>query len=265
MRAVAPLIEQLAVLDVDVLLCGEPGVGKERIARALHRRSRRCAGVFVIVNCTMRPPERLEIELFGGAIGPSRRGALRTRQGALVEAAGGTVYLDEIDAMPRHTQARLLEALDDQEFLDVSVTQPPGLSARVIAAATTDPRRLVALGQLRADLHERLGVVAITIPPLRERRQELRELVEMLLAHYAARYGGEPVSVRPETMDRLVAHSWPGNLPQLENVVERIVLNRGDAWVAEELDRAGQGDAAAPRARVRPAGRLGGSMPGAMA
>jgi transcriptional regulator with PAS, ATPase and Fis domain len=203
------------------------------------------------VNCAVGPVERLEAELFG--VDASGAGAQRReRPGALDEAARGTVYLDELEAMPLSAQARLVQALEDQEYLRLGATAPTRLSARLIAAAVDDPARLVALGRFRADLYDRLRVVTITIPPLRERRQEIAELVGLLMDRYATQYRGGPVRLRPETLQRLVDHSWPGNIPQLENVVERIVLNGTDHWVADELDAAASD---APGARRDPAPR----------
>ena len=236
-RVVGSLLEQLAALDVDLLLVGERGVGKERIAREVHYRSPRRTGAFVVLNCEIRPTERLATELFGAAAAatPSRA---RLRHGALADAAGGTLYLDEINALLPQTQARLLDAFETQQLPSDEGSQPGGVFPRIIASAVTDIGHLVSAGRFRLDLYERLRAVALAIPPLRHRRDELPDLVLRLLAHYAGQYGGDPVSLAPETMQRLVAHSWPGNLPQLENIIERIALHRSDAWVAEELERA---------------------------
>ena len=258
-RVAGPLIEQLAAVDVDVLLLGERGVGKERIARELHGRSLRHASAFVVVNCESRPAERLEVELFGPAAGGVTR-RTRRRNGALDDAAGGTIYLDEVDALPPQTQARLFDALENQQVPSAEGSPSVRVFPRVIASAITDLARLVSAAQFRLDLYERLRVVTIAIPPLRERREELPGLVHRLLAQYAGQYGGETVAVTAKTMESLVNHSWPGNVPQLENIIERIALHRSDAWVAEELERASvleHRKSSAPAGhRARPARRV---------
>jgi two-component system response regulator PilR (NtrC family) len=236
-RAAASLVPQLTTADVDVLLCGERGVGKERLAREIHRRSARQAGRFAVGSCTARPVERLEAELFG----VQRRGTLRRvrhRPGLLHEAADGTIYLDEIEALPRSTQARLIQALEEREFVPLGTARRTPLCARLITSTTVDPAGLVTAGTLRADLYDRLRAVTIVVPPLRKRRDEIPDLVDALLARYVAHYGATQVEIRDDTMQRLVHHRWSGNIPELENVVERIALTQSDAWVAAELDRA---------------------------
>jgi two-component system response regulator AtoC len=236
MHRVEVMVNRVAGTDAAVLISGESGVGKELVARELHRRSPRHPRPFVKVNCAALPLELLESELFGHERG-AFTGAHRAKPGKFELAHMGTMFLDEIGEMPVPLQAKLLHVLQDHAFARLGSQRDVRVDVRVIAATNTDLEALVSAGTFRTDLYYRLNVVRIHVPPLRERRQEIPGLVEFFLGRYAERYGRRRRTLNADTLERFMAHPWPGNVRQLENMVKRIVALDSDAWVLLELAR----------------------------
>ncbi len=223
------MLDRLVEGEFPVLLVGESGTGKELAARALHAHGRRRDGPFVAVNVAAIQADLLESELFGHVKG-AFTGADRHRPGLVREAEGGTLFLDEVTEMPLELQAKLLRFLEDRSVRPVGGDATIPVDLRVVAATNRDPRRAVADGRFREDLYYRLAVVSVAIPPLRERRADLPELVDAFLAAAAnARGGGGVRRATPELLDALARRSWPGNLRELRNVVLRLdALTEGD-------------------------------------
>jgi two-component system, NtrC family, response regulator AtoC len=246
MRRIDEIVTRVASTDVTVLISGESGVGKEVVARTLHRRSRRRDRPFVKVNCAALPLELLESELFGHERG-AFTGAHQQKLGKFELADQGTIFLDEISETPLALQAKLLHVVQDHEFARVGSERDIRVDLRIVAATNRDLSRHIADGTFRADLFHRLNVLHIRVPPLRERREEIPVLVDHFLARYGRKYGGGPSEVSPATLERLWRYSWPGNVRELENVVQRIVV-LGTEAVAEEL-----GDPQTPQTPPSPA------------
>ena len=223
MTALARLNE-VAPLDVTVLLCGETGTGKELFARAVHERSRRVHKPFVRVNCSALPPTLIESELFGHERG-AFTGAISMRQGRFELADGGTLFLDEIGDLAPELQAKLLRALQEGEFERVGSSKIRSVDVRVVAATNVDLDRAVAEGRFRADLYYRLNVYQITLPPLRARRGDIPDLVWSLIKLHQANLTRHITTIPDDVMDVLVRHDWPGNVRELENVVERALIH----------------------------------------
>jgi transcriptional regulator with GAF, ATPase, and Fis domain len=235
MRSVYDCIRKVAPRDSTVLICGETGTGKELAARAVHQNSGRAARPFVAVNCAALTEPLLESELFGHEKG-AFTGAVVMKKGKFEVADGGTIFLDEIGELAPALQAKLLRALQEQEFERVGGTRPIKVDVRVVAATNHDLQAAVAAGRFRQDLWYRLNVVAITMPPLRLRRTD----IPMLAAHFAARFGrGRAVELSPDALDALRAYDWPGNVRELENAIERaVVLGGCNNIVADDLPEA---------------------------
>jgi len=242
MRQVLTMVERVADSDVSVLITGESGVGKEVIARELHRRSTRRAKNFVKVNCAALPADLLESELFGHERG-AFTGAQATRVGKFEYANEGTIMLDEIGEMPASLQAKLLHVLQDSTFTKLGSNRPVSIDVRILAATNRDLETMIRSGQFREDLYYRLQVIEIHVPPLRERRAEILPLAEFFLIKYSARYGRSVGRMSARLRDALVNYAWPGNVRELENVVKRHVILQDDAMVLAELERAPSGDA----------------------
>jgi two-component system response regulator AtoC len=236
MRDVMTMVERVADSDVSVLLTGESGVGKEIIARELHRRSDRRPRPFVKVNCAALPSELLESELFGHERG-AFTGAQIARIGKFEFASGGTIMLDEIGEMPVALQAKLLHVLQDREFTKIGSNRNVPVDVRVIAATNRDLAAMMRSGQFRDDLYYRLQVIEIRVPPLRQRRDEIVGLAEYFLRRYAERYGRPLVTTSPRLRDALVEYAWPGNVRELENMVKRFVILRDESMILAELQR----------------------------
>src|SRR5512145_909521 len=216
MREIQSIVEQAARADVTVLVCGETGVGKELVARAIHARSPRRRAPFVKVNCAAVPRELLESELFGHERG-AFTGAHQRKPGRFEMADGGTIFLDEIGELHPALQAKLLHVLQDGEFSRVGGRNNVTVDVRVICATNRDLVREVAAGRFREDLFYRLNVINILVPPLRERREEIPGLVRYFAERYGRLFNFPEPSISPEDMQALVAHAWPGNIRELEN------------------------------------------------
>jgi DNA-binding NtrC family response regulator len=223
LRTVLSHVSKVAPTDSTVLITGETGTGKELIARALHKRSPRSARAFVAVNCAAMPSSLIASELFGHEKG-AFTGALQRRQGRFELADGGTIFLDEVGELPPETQIMLLRVLQEGEFERVGGCGPIRTNARVIAATNRDLQAAVAGGSFRADLFYRLNVFPLDVPALRERRADVPLLVEYFTHRYAKRVGKRIRSVTKETSKLFQSYGWPGNIRELQNVIERAVI-----------------------------------------
>jgi two-component system response regulator AtoC len=236
MQAIQGTIEQIANTDVTVLIQGESGVGKEIVAREIHERSSRAAGEFVKVNCAALPEQLLESELFGYEKG-AFTGAFARKQGKFEHANGGTMFLDEIGEMSPGLQAKLLQVLQDREFSRLGGHDVISVDVRVVCATHRPLEEMVRDRRFREDLYFRLNVVNIRIPPLRERREEIAELADSFLQRYAVKYG-RPTPVPSEELSRaLLAHDYPGNVRELENLMKRVVVLESESAVLADLRR----------------------------
>ncbi|PJB97243.1 MAG: hypothetical protein CO080_00715 [Nitrospirae bacterium CG_4_9_14_0_8_um_filter_70_14] len=225
----------LTTNDLTVLLLGESGVGKERVARAIHENSARRDGPFVAVNCAAVPESLLESELFGHERG-SFTGATEQRRGKFELAAAGTLLLDEVGDLPLALQAKLLRVLQEREFYRVGGSQPIAVGARIIAASNQDLAAAVAGGRLRKDLYYRLHVATLTLPPLRDRPEDIPLLVAHFLRQAATRLGVEPPALDDDCLLHLSRQPWPGNVRELENLIQRLcAFARGGRLTWEEV------------------------------
>jgi len=223
LQAVLAHVAKVASTDSTVLITGETGTGKELIARAIHKRSPRSARAFVAVNCAAIPSSLIASELFGHEKG-AFTGALQRRQGRFELADGGTLFLDEVGELPAETQMMLLRVLQERDFERVGGSGSIRVDVRVIAATNRDLHAAVADGIFRADLFYRLNVFPLDVPPLRDRRSDVPLLVEYFLHRYAMRIGKRIHSVSKETSTLLQSYDWPGNIRELQNVIERAVI-----------------------------------------
>jgi len=223
LKEVLSRVSKVAPTDATVLLTGETGTGKELIARAIHKRSQRSAKAFVTVNCAAVPQTLIGSELFGHEKG-AFTGALQRRMGRFELAEGGTIFLDEIGELPAETQSALLRVLQEREFERVGGTQTIRSDVRVIAATNRDLKAAMMNGTFRSDLFYRLQVFPIEIPPLRERREDIPLLVEYFIDRYASKMGKKIRSLSQKSLDLLRSYFWPGNIRELQNVVERAVI-----------------------------------------
>jgi len=231
MQEVFRFIEQVATSRATVLIHGESGTGKELVAQAIHRRSPRAARPFVVVNSNSIPTDLLEANLFGHVRG-AFTGATAAKQGLIETASGGTILFDEISTVAPEVQAKLLRVMQEKEFLPLGALESRSVDVRILAATNEDLRDLVAAGRFREDLYYRLNVLSLTLPPLRERMEDIPLLLDHFLRKYNEESGKTVRGVTPDVLERFMAHPWPGNVRELENVVERgVVLARG-----EEID-----------------------------
>jgi len=222
MQPIRDLVGKVAATNTTVLLRGESGVGKEVVARAIHKASPRAAKQFLKVNCAALPSELLESELFGHEKG-AFTGAYRQKPGKFEAAHQGTLLLDEIGEMPLRLQAKLLHVLQDGEFSRVGGEKIIDTDVRLIAATNRDLEASMRAHQFREDLYYRLNVIEIRIPPLRERREEIAILADHFLKKFNAQYG-RAVDVPAETVRAFLEYEWPGNIRELENAVKRVVV-----------------------------------------
>ncbi len=235
MQEVLDLVRRVAPSDATVLLRGESGTGKELIAKAIHYASDRRSGPLVKVNCAALPETLLESELFGHEKG-AFTGAFAMRKGRFEIADGGTLFLDEIGDLPAHLQAKLLRVLQEKEFERVGSNRAITTDVRIITATHRDLEQLMREGSFREDLYYRLNVVTIILPPLRERRQDLPALIEHFLRKFAEKNGKPIQGFSRDARDALLRYDYPGNVRELENLVERaIVLTRDDVVSLGEL------------------------------
>jgi PAS domain S-box-containing protein len=223
LKAVLARIDKVAPTDSIVFITGETGTGKELVARAIHKRSPRSARAFVSVNCAAIPAPLIASELFGHEKG-AFTGAHQRRLGRFELAEGGTIFLDEIGELPMETQIALLRVLQDQKFERLGGNQPIRANARVITATNRDLQAAIEAGSFRSDLFYRLNVFPIEIPPLRERKEDIPILVEYFIHRYAGKLGKKIRSASRKTLDLLQAYSWPGNIRELQNVIERSII-----------------------------------------
>ncbi len=259
MQEIYRVLARLMPTDLTVMIYGESGTGKELVARALHDYGKRRRGTFVAVNMAAIPRELIESELFGHEKGAFTGATLRS-SGRFEQAAGGTLFLDEIGDMPLEAQTRLLRVLQEGEYTTVGGRTPIRADVRIIAATHRDLRQMVRQGLFREDLYYRLSVVPIRLPPLRERREDIPELVRHFFAE-AQEEGLAAKSIDPEAMEALKSYPWPGNVRELENLVRRLAV----LYSQETIDRAvveselSEGKAAEPAAAPA-AESLGGAV-----
>jgi two-component system, NtrC family, response regulator AtoC len=249
MRGIAQVIEQVSDSDVTVLIRGESGVGKELVARAIHQRSTRQNRPFVKVNCAALPSELLESELFGHERG-AFTGAATTRIGKFEQADTGTLMLDEIGEMPPALQAKLLHVLQDAEFTKLGSNKRIQVDVRIVAATNRDLEKMMTNGQFREDLYYRLKVIELTVPPLRERRDELATLTDFFVARYSRKYNRPLKPISEELRQLFLQYDWPGNIRELENMIKRVVILQDEHLVVREIQRNLQRHAANAAAAV---------------
>jgi len=249
---VLALAETVAPTDATLLIGGESGTGKEVLARYVHDLSGRAQGTFLSINCGALPEGLLESELFGHVKG-AFTGAVRDREGLLVAARGGTFFLDEVGEMSPATQVKLLRAIQEREVMPVGSTERVALDVRIIAATNRQLEEEVRLGRFRSDLYYRLNVIALQLPPLRERREDVPLLAAHFLERLGAPDGGAPRTLSDEALSVLMRYDWPGNVRELENALERaVIMSRGAVIGPEALPARVR---AAPTARLVCAGR----------
>jgi DNA-binding NtrC family response regulator len=246
MREVVSLIANVAPSDASVLIYGESGTGKELLARSVHEQSRRSGNAFVDINCGALTESVLESELFGHKKG-AFTGAVSNRRGLFEEASGGTLFLDEIGELTLSVQVRLLRVLQEEQVRPVGSSTSYQVDVRIVAATNRDLEKEVAAGRFREDLYYRLNVVMVRVPPLRERREDLPGLAQYLLERKCAEAGKAIEGFTGDAMERLLTSEWPGNIRELENVIERaVVLAQGRQITVDLLEGQKAGKRPAP-------------------
>jgi transcriptional regulator with GAF, ATPase, and Fis domain len=233
-------VAKVAGTDSTVLITGETGTGKELIARAIHKRSSRASRAFVSVNCAAIPRDLIASELFGHEKG-AFTGALQRRLGRFELADGGTLFLDEVGELPAETQVALLRVLQEREFERMGGGRPIRTDVRVITATNRDLPAAIAAGTFRSDLYYRINVFPVHTPPLRERREDIRLLVEYFIDRFASKSGKKIRRIDKRSLDRLQAYPWPGNIRELQNIIERSVIvcdtedfSVDESWLSHE-------------------------------
>jgi DNA-binding NtrC family response regulator len=237
MRRVMAQIERVAASEARICIYGETGTGKELVARTLHEKSNRSAGPFVTLNCAAVPAELIESELFGHEKG-SFTGAAQRHTGKFEQAHRGTLFLDEIGDMPHAMQAKLLRVLEEGEVERIGAARPIAVDVRVVVATHRNLEQLVESGGFRRDLYHRVVVFPVVLPPLRQRPEDLPALVEHFVHQVSAQNGWKPVSFTDEAIDALKQYTWPGNIRELRNVVERLLLLAGTVINTEAVQLA---------------------------
>lgn len=227
-------VERVAPTDSTVLVLGETGTGKELIAHAIHKLSARCGRPFVKLNCSAIPFDLLESELFGHEKG-AFTGAIAQKIGRFEMADTGTIFLDEIGDLPPALQPKLLRVLQEQEFERLGSGRPHRINVRVVTATHRDLAEMVAHNEFRSDLYYRLNVFPVLLPPLRERRQDIPELVLHFVETFSRRMGKPIRHVPPETLEAFTLYSWPGNVRELQNLIERAVIRSNDGVLSNPL------------------------------
>ena len=236
MRNIATVIEQVADSDVTVLIRGESGVGKELVSRAIHQRSTRKSRPFVKVNCAALPAELLESELFGHERG-AFTGAATTRIGKFEQADAGTLFMDEIGELKPALQAKLLHVLQDADFTKLGSNKRIQVDVRVVAATNRDLEKMLLSGEFREDLYYRLKVIELTVPALRERRDEVPTLTDFFVARYSRKYNRPLKPISDQLRSMFLQYDWPGNIRELENMIKRVVILQDEHLVVREIER----------------------------
>jgi formate hydrogenlyase transcriptional activator len=234
LEAVLEQVERVAPTDSTVIIQGETGTGKELIAHAIHNLSSRCGRPFVRLNCAAIPLDLLESELFGHEKG-AFTGAIAQKIGRFELADKGTLFLDEIGDIPPALQPKLLRVLQEQEFERLGSTRTHQVDVRLVAATNRDLEEMVNHGQFRSDLYYRLNVFPVQLPPLRERREDIPALVSHFVERFGRRMGREIDNIPPETMSALSSYQWPGNIRELQNLIERAVILSNDGVLPNPL------------------------------
>jgi DNA-binding NtrC family response regulator len=246
MQKIYRRIIQVAATDSTVLITGESGTGKEVAARAIHKNSARRDQPFVAVDCTALAENLLESELFGHVKG-SFTGAIQTKMGLLMVADSGTLFLDEISNISLSTQAKLLRVLQERQVTPIGGTQPVSFNIRLVAASNRNLKQMVSEGKFREDLFFRLNIIPLDLPPLRERKGDIPLLIHHFVNKFIAETGKELRGIAPDAMQFLENYSYPGNVRELVNIIERaVVLAEGDIIQKENLELSDSSDAAAP-------------------
>ncbi|MFO7875931.1 MAG: sigma-54 dependent transcriptional regulator [Desulfovermiculus sp.] len=233
-RKVYEMVEKVSNVDLNVLITGESGVGKELVARTLHAQSNRNSAPFIKVNCAAMPSDLLESELFGYEKG-AFTGADKSKAGKFEIAKSGTIFLDEIGELPNFMQAKLLQVLQDRSFYRVGGHQETMVHARIIAATNIDFTKMINNGSFRNDLFHRLSTITIHIPPLRERRDDILPLTEHFIHKTAQTYNLSPIQLNMHLMNIFYHHSWPGNIRELENYIKQLSILENYTEIEQEI------------------------------
>lgn len=233
---VRQVVERIAAFDTRTLITGENGTGKELVARWLHAKSRRASGPFVEVNCAAIPSELIESELFGHERG-AFTSAIKQRKGKFEQATGGTLFMDEIGDMSLAAQAKVLRALQENKICRVGSDKDIDVDVRVIAATNKNLREEIAKGNFREDLYHRLSVIVIRVPPLRERSSDVPELTQHFVDEISSLYGIPPKPIDSDAMEALSAIRWSGNVRELRNVIERLIILSGDTITIDDVHK----------------------------
>ena len=233
---VRQVVERIAAFDTRTLITGENGTGKELVARWLHAKSRRASGPFVEVNCAAIPSELIESELFGHERG-AFTSAIKQRKGKFEQATGGTLFMDEIGDMSLAAQAKVLRALQENKICRVGSDKDIDVDVRVIAATNKNLREEIAKGNFREDLYHRLSVIVIRVPPLRERSSDVPELTQHFVDEISSLYGIPPKPIDSDAMEALSAMRWSGNVRELRNVIERLIILIGDTITIDDVHK----------------------------